>query len=100
MIDMAKKTYLMQDGTTKTFDTARFRALMRCKWESPGTGRKSQNTAMMELADSIHVSFSAVKHWYNGHNAPGNMGIVSQIAAYFGIAPDQLLAAREDPPDL
>ena len=55
---------------------------------------------MMELADSIHVSFSAVKHWYNGHNAPGNMGIVSQIAAYFGIAPDQLLAAREDPPDL
>lgn len=90
---MAKQTYTLANGSTKTFDNTKFRDLVKCKQEPERNGdhRSSQNAAMMDLADCIHVSFSAVKHWLNGHNAPGSLEIVGQISNYFGVETDRLL---------
>lgn len=95
---MAKLTYISQDGTEKTFDVERFKALIKRKQEPQGTEdrKKSQNAIMMELAESIHVSFSTIKHWYNGHNAPGDLEIISKIAEYFCTDTEKLLTTPDD----
>ena len=33
----------------------------------------------------------SIKHWVNGHNSPGSLEIVSQIASYFNVKTEQLL---------
>ncbi len=95
---MTKQTYTLTNGRTKTFDKVRFQALVKRKQqpEQNGDHRISQNAVMEALADSIHVSFSAIKHWFNGNNAPGSLEIVGQIANYFGVETDWLLMTPQD----
>lgn len=95
---MAKQTYILPNGCTKTFDGTQFRALVKRRQqpEQNGDHRISQNAVMEDLADSVHVSFSAIKHWFNGHNAPGSPEIVGQIADYFGVEVEQLLMTPQD----
>lgn len=84
---MAKLTYLTADGSEKTFNQKQLMALVKGKQTSDENGdhRVSQNAVMEDLASNIHVSFSSIKHWVNGHNSPGSLEIVSQIASYFNV---------------
>lgn len=95
---MARQTYITKNGAEKTFDVGQFRTLIRYRQEVQNTEdrRKSLNEIMMDLADSVHTSFSAVKHWYNGHNGPGSIEMISQIADYLGVETEKLLADPED----
>lgn len=95
---MARQTYITKNGAEKTFDVGQFRTLIRYRQEVQNTEerRKSLNEIMMDLADSVHASFSAVKHWYSGHNGPGSIEMISQIADYLGVETEKLLADPED----
>lgn len=90
---MAKLSYLTADGSKKTFNQKQLMALVKGKQVAVENGdhRMSQNAVMEDLANSIHVSFSSIKHWVNGHNAPGSLDIVRQIASYFNVKTEQLL---------
>ena len=56
--------------------------------------RKQKNITQQELADSLHVSRTAVSKWESGRGYP-NIDSLKDIAVYFSVTIDDLLASNE-----
>ena len=82
MKNTLKMHYSLPSGETAYFNTSKLKSiLLRKSLESEKEGKKrSQQALMMDIADKIGVSSSAIKHWMLGHNAPSDLEKVTDLA--------------------
>lgn len=76
------RTYGLSDGTSAIFSTNEFRlALRKEKNRRERSGTKCTIQMLLEeLSDATGSSFSSLKHWCAGHNAPSNITKVEDLA--------------------
>lgn len=76
------RTYSLSDGTSATFSTDGFRlALRKEKDRREHSGTKCTIQMLLdELSDTTGSSFSSLKHWCAGHNAPSDVTKVEDLA--------------------
>lgn len=81
-----KLRYTLPDGTTAVFSPAKMQlVLLR------GGRKRSQTRQLQDAADAIGVSFSAMKHWLMGHNAPSDLDKVRDLAQALHVEMNDLL---------
>ena len=98
MKNSLKMQYSLPSGETAYFSTSKFKSiLLRKGKESEKEGKKrSQQALMTDIADEIGVSFSAVKHWISGHNAPSDLEKVKDLAEGLGVDMMDLLDTEKE----
>lgn len=81
-----KLRYTLPDGTTAVFSPTKMQlVLLR------GGKKRSQTRQLQDAADAIGVSFSAMKHWLMGHNAPSDLDKVRDLAQALHVEMNDLL---------
>ena len=87
------KTIKLKDGKTAWFSSANLRSALRSKKEQlEQSGEKCSQQMMMEdIAEQTGISFSAIKHWCAGHNAPSDPDKVQDLADALGVEMNYLL---------
>lgn len=82
----SKLRYTLPDGTTAVFSPTKMQlALLR------GSRKQSQTRQLQDAAEAIGVSFSAMKHWLMGHNAPSDLDKVRDLARALHVEMNDLL---------
>lgn len=86
-------TYILPDGRTAKFSQSNFKVLLwKQKQNIQCSGQKvSQQAIIEDLAESLNISSSSIKHWISGHNAPGDLDKVKDLAKYFDVSLDAIL---------
>lgn len=81
-----KLRYTLPDGTTAVFSPTKMQlVLLR------SSKKRSQTRQLQDAADAIGVSFSAMKHWLMGHNAPSDLDKVRDLAQALHVEMNDLL---------
>ena len=98
MKNTLKMHYSLPSGETAYFNTSKLKSiLLRKSLESEKEGKKrSQQALMMDIADKIGVSSSAIKHWMLGHNAPSDLEKVTDLADGLGVDMMDLLDTEKE----
>lgn len=85
--------YTLDDGKQVCFDYMGFRRAIILQANSQNTSRQE---LMENVAEQIGISFSALKHWVQGHNAPSDLAKVQDIANALHQNMEMLLREKED----
>ena len=85
-----KTKYTLSDGTFAVFSRYKLKSAIHRAMMSSG-GKISQQTFLEELADATGNSFSAIKHWLAGHNAPSDIEKLQSIADFLNTELNDLL---------
>lgn len=98
MKNTLKMHYSLPSGETAYFNTSKLKSiLLRKSLESEKEGKKrSQQALMMDIADKIGVSSSAIKHWMLGHNAPSDLEKIKDLADGLGVDMMDLLDTEKE----
>lgn len=81
-----KLRYTLPDGTTAVFSPTKMQLVLLRSGK-----KRSQTRQLQDAADAIGVSFSAMKHWLMGHNAPSDLDKVCDLAQALHVEMDDLL---------
>lgn len=87
-----KGQYILQNGNKAHFNHLELRNAIIRKAQVLGISRQE---LMENITEEIGVSYSAMKHWIQGHNAPSDIDKVRDIADSLGISPDTLFTEKE-----
>lgn len=72
-------------------------AIRNKKLQLEQSGEKfSLQSVQEDLAERTGISFSAIKHWCAGHNAPSDLDKVRDLAAALDVDVDYLLEYEEE----
>lgn len=93
-----KKTITLDDGRTVWFSSSKLKAALRRKKEFlDRSGEKCSQYAIMEdIAEKTGISFSAIKHWCAGHNAPSDPDKVRDLAEALDVQMEDLLEFKKE----
>ena len=91
MKKMEKGQYAMSNGKTAVFNYLELRSAITHKAQTQGISRQE---LMENIADEIGISFSSMKHWIQGHNAPSDLDKVQDIANALGLSLEDLLTEK------
>ena len=81
-----KLRYTLPDGTTAVFSPTKMQLVLLRSGK-----KRSQTRQLQDAADAIGVSFSAMKHWLMGHNAPSDLDKVRDLAQALHVEMNDLL---------
>lgn len=81
-----KLRYTLPDGTTAIFSPTKMQLVLLRSGK-----KRSQTRQLQDAADAIGVSFSAMKHWLMGHNAPSDLDKVRDLAQALHVEMNDLL---------
>lgn len=81
-----KLRYTLPDGTTAVFSPTKMQLVLLRSGK-----KRSQTRKLQDAADAIGVSFSAMKHWLMGHNAPSDLDKVCDLAQALHVEMNDLL---------
>lgn len=81
-----KLRYTFPDGTTAVFSPTKMQLVLLRSGK-----KRSQTRQLQDAADAIGVSFSAMKHWLMGHNAPSDLDKVRDLAQALHVEMNDLL---------
>lgn len=81
-----KLRYTLPDGTTAVFSPTKMQLVLLHSGK-----KRSQTRQLQDAADAIGVSFSAMKHWLMGHNAPSDLDKVRDLAQALHVEMNDLL---------
>lgn len=81
-----KLRYTLPDGTTAVFSPTKMQLVLLRSGK-----KRSQTRQLQDAADAIGVSFSAMKHWLMGHNAPSDLDKVGDLAQALHVEMNDLL---------
>lgn len=81
-----KLRYTLPDGTTAVFSPTKMQLVLLRSGK-----KRSQTRQLQAAADAIGVSFSAMKHWLMGHNAPSDLDKVRNLAQALHVEMNDLL---------
>ena len=81
-----KLRYTLPDGTTAVFSPTKMQLVLLRSGK-----KRSQTRQLQGAADAIGVSFSAMKHWLMGHNAPSDLDKVRDLAQALHVEMNDLL---------
>lgn len=85
--------YTLDDGKQVCFDHMGFRRAIILQANSQNISRQE---LMENVAEQTGISFSALKHWVQGHNAPSDLAKVQDIANALHQNMEMLLREKED----
>lgn len=91
MKKMEKGKYTMSNGKTAVFNYLELRSAIARKAHAQGVSRQE---LMENITDAIGISFSSLKHWIQGHNAPSDLEKVQDIANALGLSLEDLLTEK------
>lgn len=81
-----KLRYTLTDGTAAVFSPTKMQLVLLRSGK-----KRSQTRQLQDAADAIGVSFSAMKHWLMGHNAPSDLDKVRDLAQALHVEMNDLL---------
>lgn len=81
-----KLRYTLPDGMTAVFSPTKMQLVLLRSGK-----KRSQTRQLQDAADAIGVSFSAMKHWLMGHNAPSDLDKVRDLAQALHVEMNDLL---------
>lgn len=81
-----KLRYTLPDGTAAVFSPTKMQLVLLRSGK-----KRSQTRQLQDAADAIGVSFSAMKHWLMGHNAPSDLDKVRDLAQALHVEMNDLL---------
>lgn len=97
MATKKQMAYTLQDGRTGTFSAQHFKEVCwKAQHNQDFNTKRSQQDIFDEIAETINVSQSSLKHWYFGHNVPNEFEKIEALAEYFQIPAADLLNFDED----
>ena len=90
-----KNKYTLPDGTLATFSRSKMSNIV---FQAANAKDKkiSKQAFLEELADRTGNSFSAIKHWMSGHNAPSDLEKLQLVADYLKVELSDLLDTEEE----
>lgn len=96
MNQISKKIqYTIPNGTQAYFSRYNLKAAIHRAMASYGT-KISQQAFLEDMADATGNSFSAIKHWLAGHNAPSDLEKLQAVADYLKVELTDLLEVEKE----
>ena len=83
----------MKNGSKMSFNAQELRKAISLNAQNMGVSRQEM---MENISEQIGVSYSALKHWLNGHNAPSDLEKVKDIAEALNMKADRLLIEKKE----
>lgn len=87
--------YTLGDGTPAVFSRYKFKTAIN-KAMNTSEAKVSQQTFLEDLAEATGNSFSAIKHWLSGHNAPSDIEKLQSIADFLDVRVTDLLEREQE----
>lgn len=93
-----KKSLRLDNGMDARFNSSNLKnAIRNKKIQLERSGEKfSLQSVQEDLAERTGISFSAIKHWCAGHNAPSDLDKVRDLATALDVDVDYLLEYEEE----
>ena len=94
---MKKRVFILDDGTKAYFSRQKLKKIIFAKTMNLGSDKVlSQQAVLEDIAENIGVSYSSLKHWIAGHNAPSDMDKIKDMAAALEVDVENLFDKEEE----